>query len=211
MSRHPGDPKSDATGEQPFDMTEGIHHYIPPAPPPPEPNALGYVPWRGAQQHGVAMTAPPEIVRPFGSADDALDAYTDPTVTPRDLVPPIPVAVTVVDNPSLLSRRQVRCSSFTVAVGTTFTQIAFPEVLRRRLIVRVCGSAGGSGRARVGTDPYPTTTMTALCPWVAGDSVVVLDTTAASAVYIAIDACSDPTATISVTCEYAEYDGNPIL
>src|SRR5690606_32190294 len=149
MTNHPGDPRSNVLGEQPFDHGGWPQHTVTPtvAPPPPG-NARNYVPYRGAEQHGVPNQRDPraDIEKPFASEQDALDRANDPTITPRDLVPVKPVPVTIVHRPDLLHRRRVHTATYLVRAGSPML-IAPADPLRTRLVIT--SAAAGDDDVRV--------------------------------------------------------------
>lgn len=146
MARHPGDPRADANGDIPFDHDEYPRHvYTPPALPPQNGNVTDYVPFLGQNNHGIQNPRNPEHgyesaeVLPMYSDQVARDLYDDTDVTPRDLNPVKPIAVTVVDRPDLLRRIKVATNTYTITMpesGVLVPVLIAPaDPLRRRLVI----------------------------------------------------------------------------
>lgn len=143
MGNHPGDPRSDANGEIPFNPLEYPYNpHTPPAPPPQAGNVNDYVPFLGQNNHGVRNIRDPHDGyavsddKPFSSDQAAQDHAVDNT-TFRDLIPVKPVPVTIVDRPDLLRRINTRTTSRRVMTGGVPVLIAPFDPFRTRLVINV--------------------------------------------------------------------------
>lgn len=214
MTKHPADPRSDVFGEQPFDPHEYPGNYpTPPAPPPAEPNVLGFAPYRGSQQHGVAFEEPGKAYLPYLGEDNAHKQFTDPTVTPRDIDPIDPVKVEIVSNPTLIEPRHIRFMSYNLAPSTTvnFQQIVQAEKFRKRCVVTAAGSAGGTATLRVATSADASTVNSGYVLVPSGNQITVVDAEVQRGLFIWVLTATDPTVVISVQLEYYDYDGSKLL
>jgi hypothetical protein len=216
MTKHPGDPRADALGELPFDPNEypGVY-YTPPQDPPKTPNVLGGVPYRGAEQHGVAFQEPYEDFLPYAGEEKAHKDYIDPNITPRDVADIDPIKVEIVSNPTLIEPRKLRCLSFSFPVVSattpTFMQIVQPERFRKRCVIYAAGSAGGTATVRWSTTPDATIVNSVLRVVPAGQDLVLFDGEVQAGIWVWIISTADPTVTISASFEYYEYDGSKLL
>lgn len=214
MSKHPGDPRSDPFGEQPFDPHEYPNvTYTPPAPPPTTTNVLGFAPYRGGEQHGVPFQEPGKTYLPYASEEKAHRDYTDPTITPRDVEDIKPVQVELVANPTLISPRHIRFLSYAFAASTTpaFRQIIQWERFRKRVVVTAAGSAGGTATLRLSSDPDAGTVNSAFYLIPTGQQLELLNSEAQDGLYVWIVTATDATVNISVAVEYYDYDGSKLL
>lgn len=211
-TKHPGDPRSDTFGEQPFDPDEYPHVvYEPPQPPPATPNVLGYTPYRGAEQHGVAYQEPGATYLPYKREADAHAAYTDPNVTPRDISTIVPVQVEIVSNPTLIEPRKIKFQSYSFAVGTIYNQVLQAERLRKRAVISATGAAGGIATVRFSSNPDAIDPNSAFAAIPANTSVVLVDAEVQAPMYVRVVSAADPTVIISVTTEYYNFDGSKLL
>lgn len=143
MGNHPGDPRSNANGEIPFDPLEYPYNpHQPPALPPQAGNVNDYQPFLGQNNHGVRNVRDPHDGyavsddKPYSSDQAAQEHAVDDTSF-RDLIPVKPVPVTIVDRPDLLRRIHARTSSTRIKVGGTPVLIAPADPLRTRLVINV--------------------------------------------------------------------------
>lgn len=214
VTKHPGDPRSDVFGEQQFDPNEYPGVYVePPKPPPVTPNVLGFVPYRGGEQHGVALEEPGKAYLPYASEALAHSEYSDPTITPRDITNIDPVKVEIVSNPTLINRRHIRFMSYNYAPSATpnFQQIVQSERFRKRCVVTATGSASGTATLRIATTPDASTVNSALCVVPTGQQVTMLDAEVQSGLYVWVVTANDPTVIVSCQLEYYDYEGSKLL
>lgn len=143
MGNHPGDPRSDANGEIPFNPLEYPYNpHTPPALPPQAGNVNDYVPFLGQNNHGVRNIRDPKDGyavsddKPF-SSDQAAQEHAVDNTTFRDLIPVKPVPVTIVDRPDLLRRIKTRTNTTRIKVGATPVLIAPFDPFRTRLLINV--------------------------------------------------------------------------
>lgn len=213
-TKHPGDPRSNEMGEQPFDPNEypGVV-YDPPKPPPTTPNTLGFTPYRGGEQHGVPFQEPGTTYLPYAKEAAAHDAYTDPSVTPRDIVEIVPVQVEIVSNPTLIQPRKIRFQSYSIAPTATrnFVQVLQSEKLRKRAWITASGSAGGIATVRYASNVEAIEASSGLALVTANTSVTLVDSEVQDAIYVWVVSATDPTVVISITTEYYQYDGSKLL
>lgn len=216
MTKHPGDPRADALGELPFDPHEyPAVYYSPPANPPKTPNVLGGVPYRGAEQHGVAYQEPYKDYLPYAGEERAHKDYIDRTITPRDIQEIDPIKVEIVSNPTLIEPRKLRCSSYSLPVVSATTpswvQIVQAERFRKRCVVYAGGSASGTATLRMSTTPDATTVNSIYRIVPSGQDIVVFDGEVQAGVWVWLLTATDPTVNISASFEYYEYDGSKLL
>ncbi len=143
MGNHPGDPRSNANGEIPFDPLEYPYSpHTPAALPPQAGNVNDYQPFLGQNNHGVRNVRDPHDGyavsddKPYSSDQAAQEHAVDDTSF-RDLIPIKPVPVTIVDRPDLLRRIHARTSSIRIKAGGTPVLIAPADPLRTRLVINV--------------------------------------------------------------------------
>jgi len=213
MTNHPGDPRSNVLGEQPFDHGGWPQHTVTPtvAPPPPG-NARNYVPYRGAEQHGVPNQRDPraDIEKPFASEQDALDRANDPTITPRDLVPVKPVPVTIVHRPDLLHRRRVHTATYLVRAGSPML-IAPADPLRTRLVITSAAAGDDDVRVYLAPSPDAIESVSFLLPIGDGLTTDVTDAIYAVPVLASGDLAAQDGTRIGVWIETTQSDGDPLL
>jgi hypothetical protein len=213
-TKHPGDPRSNEFGEQPFDPNEypGVV-YEPPKPPPPTPNVLGFVPYRGGEQHGVELQEPGRTYLPYAKEAAAHQSYADPTVTPRDIVDIVPVQVEIVSNPTLIQPRKIRFQSYNIPPSVTrnFVQVLQAERLRKRAWITASGISGGIATVRYASNVEAIEASSGLALITANTSVTLVDSEVQDPIYIWVVTAADATVVISVTTEYYEYDGSKLL
>lgn len=112
-------------------------------------NTITHVPYRGNEQHGVEFNTPAEDFTPYESEENAHRTYTDPGVTPRDIVPMKPVPVQVVKNPDLIHPTRTTLNLVTVmssglnagrndpaTASNYLTMIVQPQKFRKQLRIR---------------------------------------------------------------------------
>ena len=180
-------------------------------PTPPVTNEKGYISYRGSEQHGVRFlpdSEGPTRTNKYAAEQQAFETYTNPNITPRDIVPVRPLAVEIVDTPNLLHRRVARGTTYGFAsTDTDWHQILQADPFRKRVIIRA-RTTGGFYIFALSPEQTPND-MTAI--EVSGTSgIEVLDTTSTSPFAIRVLG-GDGTLRISVWTEYLMYDGERIL
>ncbi|ARK07711.1 hypothetical protein Toil_gp28 [Rhodococcus phage Toil] len=209
MPRHHGDPRSDALGEQPYDEREALGTgFSTPAQPPVQGNAGNFIPYRGQALHGVQLTRDSDDgYLPYAREQQAQDEYTDPTVTPRDIVPVPPVNVKIVDSVDLLYKRKARAASFEISDTLGFVNVAQANRTRKRIVINVTNATAGPLSAYLGTSDDAQTFTAARFLVPANATLEILDSETTENLWV------DTTGvmTVSVWQEYTESNGDKLL
>lgn len=209
-TKHPGDPRSNVFGEQPFDPDEYPGQYFtPPESPPVTPNVRGFVPYRGSEQHGVPFQESGKGFEPYLHEGLAHEHYVDANVTPRDIPPVKPVQVQMVSNPSLIEPRHIRFMSYNFATSATmqFYQVVQPERFRKRCVVTASDSNGGTATVRIANTGDASTPNSMIRVVPTGQDLVLLDAEVQSGLWIWPVSSTNSLIVVSVMLEYYTYDG----
>lgn len=211
MPNHPGDPRSDALGEIPFDPNEYPGPPpVPPKLPPPPPNAGGYTPYRGAEQHGVQFQYAPNDSYALAGEDQAVERYTDADQRILDINPVPPIRVAIVEQPNLILPRRLTTQSYSLTPATSYTQVAAQMQLRKSVKVYVVDSAGGSVSAYLSTSPdaIPGTSKFVATT---GGALELYNGHTNDALYVDVAAANSGTAIVSVEQEFINFEGEKLL
>lgn len=212
MANQAGDPRSNATGEIPFDPNEYPGPPpVPPPPPPPPPNVKGWAPYRGQEQHGVRFQLTPEQANPLAGEDEAISHYTDDTQRLQDINPPPPLRVTVVESPNLTLPLEVSFGSYRLAPSTTaFTMIVPGAQLRKRVKLSVVDSGGGSVSAYVSNSPDAIPATSKFVATAGGVADLYAGETN-DPLYVQIAAAAGGIGVVNYEVEYYLYQGERLL
>lgn len=182
----------------------------------PTTNVLGFVPYRGGEQHGVRFThdrktSTPEISH-YQAEQEAFNNVVDPTITPRDLSPVPPIRVQVVNNPDLLKKTKARIRMVPINNTQGLVNLVGQDWNRTRLIITVYASVtsaiGWLKTKNDGNVTFDALRITANNT----NSITLLDTTATTDFYFGVDPSQGPTDLIyvGVYTEYPTYDGESL-
>lgn len=210
MPRHPGDPRSDAVGNIPFDPNEYPNRIVEPTPPPPNVGT-DYIPYRGQEFHGLSPTTIPEDFSPLAGEQAAHNSAVSGQGVSAPL-PTNPVPVSIVENPDLTREIVDRYQSYQVSamVGQTIP-IAPYNQLREKLILVASSSGTGAVELLISGDPSPTTINSLHVLVGAGQTATkVYESINQAAVYVTVVAGTD-VVYLSAIQQNVRYQNVPLI
>lgn len=184
----------------------------------PTPNVNGFVPYRGAEQHGVRFNGMEHETPPahYGAEQRAFENYIDPRVTPRDDSPVKPIRVAIVKDANLLSGVRARATNYALSVNNlnTYITVVQPERYRKKLKITAFLLASGTF-ANINICPeIDATDMKAFTMVVTQTTAgqVMLETEYTGPLQVSLLATNDAQGVrLSMWTEYEIFDGNDLL
>lgn len=184
----------------------------------PTTNTKGYFPYRGSEQHGVRFThdtkSPIPAQSHYAAEQLAFENYIDPKITPRDISPVAPIRVTVIPRPNVLKQSIASIRTVPVTASSGIVLLVPQDWNRTRLVVQVSANvASVIGWFKTKNDANKTFDAMKVIAANTGQPITLLDTTATSPFYFAVDDTQASTDTITVTLywERPVYDGENLL